>query len=69
MNTNLSQICAEQHLWNHLCLTTLYEVKFSDVLNIELLLPSFYVPTWITVRLCGLPITNKKKSLSETGVP
>lgn len=54
MNTNLSQICAEQHLWNHLCLITVNEVKFSDVLNTELLLPSFYVPTWGTVEIVWL---------------
>lgn len=63
--TNLSQICAEQHLWNHLCLITVNEVKFSDVLNTELLLPSFYVPTWSTVRLCGFPITNKKSHFQK----
>lgn len=65
MNTNFSQSCAEQLLWNHLCLITVNEVKFSDVLSTEL--SSFYVPTWSTVRLCGLLITNKK-SLSETDV-
>lgn len=63
MNTNLSQTCAEQHLWNHLCLITVNEVKFSGVLSTEVLLPSFYVPFWSTGRFCGLPVTNIKVSV------